>query len=57
MTSVIMDNESSISKNTITFNSLGHSDLATDTLVNIGAGNGLMRDGTKQLPEQMLTYH
>ena len=26
-------------------------------LVNIGSGNGLLPDGTKPLPEQMLTYH
>ena len=26
-------------------------------LVNIGSGNGLLPDGTKPLPESMLTYH
>ena len=26
-------------------------------LVNIGLGNGLLPDGTKPLPEPMLTYH
>ena len=26
-------------------------------LVNIGSGNGLLPDGTKPLPEPMLTYH
>ena len=25
--------------------------------VNIGSGNGLLPDGTKPLPERMLTYH
>ena len=25
--------------------------------VNTGSGNGLLPDGTKQLPEPMLTYH
>ena len=25
--------------------------------VNIGSGNGLVPDGTKPLPEPMLTYH
>ena len=25
--------------------------------VNIGSGNGLLLDGTKPLPEPMLTYH
>ena len=25
--------------------------------VNIGSGNGLLPDGTKPLPEPMLTYH
>ena len=25
--------------------------------VNIGSGNGLLRNGTKPLPEPMLTYH
>ena len=30
---------------------------ATYIWVNIGSGNGLMPDGTKPLPEPMLTYH
>ena len=30
--------------------------MATQILVNIGKGNGLLPDGTKQLPEPMLTY-
>ena len=25
--------------------------------VNLGSGNGLLPDGTKQLPEPMLAYH
>ena len=28
-----------------------------DIWVNIGSGNGLLPDGTKPLPEPMLTYH
>ena len=28
----------------------------TPALVNIGSGNGLLPDGTKPLPEPMLTY-
>ena len=28
----------------------------SDALVNIGSGNGLLPDGTKPLPEPMLTY-
>ena len=35
-------------------NSLGISDT---NWVNIGSGNGLLPDGTKPLPEPMLTYH
>ena len=35
-------------------NSLGSSDAIW---VNIGPGNGLLPDGTKPLPEPMLTYH
>ena len=31
--------------------------MATQILVNIGPGNGLLPDGTKPLPEPMLTYH
>ena len=31
--------------------------MATEIWVNIGSGNGLLPDGTKPLPEQMLTYH
>ena len=30
---------------------------ATRNWVNIGSGNGLLPDGTKPLPEPMLTYH
>ena len=30
--------------------------MATQILVNIGLGNGLLPDGTKPLPELMLTY-
>ena len=35
------------------------SDLMTPygITVNIGSGNGLLPDGTKPLPEPMLTYH
>ena len=29
--------------------------MATEILVNIGSGNGLLPDGTKPLPEPMLT--
>ena len=28
-----------------------------EILVNTGSGNGLLPDGTKPLPEPMLTYH
>ena len=31
--------------------------MATKIWVNIGSGNGLLLDGTKPLPESMLTYH
>ena len=31
--------------------------MATQILVNIGSGNGWLPDGTKPLPEPMLTYH
>ena len=31
--------------------------MATQILVNIGSGNGLLPDGTKPLPEPMWTYH
>ena len=31
--------------------------MATEFLVNIGSGNGLLPDGTKPLSEPMLTYH
>ena len=30
--------------------------MATDIWANIGSGNGLLADGTKPLPEPMLTY-
>ena len=30
---------------------------ATEILVNIGSGNGLLPDGIKPLPEPVLTYH
>ena len=30
--------------------------MATQILVNIGSGNGLLPDSTKPLPEPMLTY-
>ena len=36
-------------------NSLGPSDAKN--WVNIGSDNGLVPDGTKPLPEPMLTYH
>ena len=29
--------------------------MVTEIWVNIGSGNGLLPDGTKSLPEQMLT--
>ena len=31
--------------------------MATQIWVNDGSGNGLLPDGTKPLPEPMLTYH
>ena len=31
--------------------------MATEIWINIGLGNGLLPDGTKPLPEQMLTDH
>ena len=31
--------------------------MVTEIWVNIGSGNGLLTDGTKPLPEPMLTYH
>ena len=31
--------------------------MATEIWVNIVSGNGLLPDGTKPLPEPMLTYH
>ena len=31
--------------------------MATEIWVNIGLGNGLLPDGTKPLPEPMLTDH
>ena len=41
-----------------TFNSLWPSDaIWRQILVNIGSGNGLLPDGTKPLPEPMLTDH
>ena len=30
--------------------------MTTQILVNIGSGNGLLPDGTKPLPDSMLTY-
>ena len=32
-------------------------DMVTYIWVNIGSGNGLLPDGTKPLPEPMLTHH
>ena len=40
-----------------TVNSLWWRHMATEVWVNIGSGNGLLPDGTKPLPEPMLTYH
>ena len=31
--------------------------MVTQMWVNIGSGNGLLPDGTKPLPEPMLTHH
>ena len=31
--------------------------MAAEIWVNTGSGNGLLPDGTKPLPEPMLTYH
>ena len=31
--------------------------MAVEICVNIGSGNGLLPDGTKPLPELVLTYH
>ena len=33
----------------------GH--MVTEIWINIGSGNGLLPDGTKPLPESMLTYN
>ena len=42
----------------IMFNSLWPSDAIWRQIwVNIGSGNGLLPDGTKPLPEPMLTCH
>ena len=43
----------------LNLNSLRPSDAIwwQDIWVNIGSGNGLLPDGTKPLPEPMLTYH
>ena len=32
-------------------------DITSENWVNIGSGNGLLPDGTKPLPEPVLTYH
>ena len=34
-----------------------YADMVTEICINIGSGNGLLPDGTKPLPEPMLTYH
>ena len=31
--------------------------MASEILVNIGSGNGLVPNGTKPIPEPVLTYH
>ena len=31
--------------------------MVTEIWIDTGPGNGLLPDGTKQLPEPMLTYH
>ena len=31
--------------------------MATQIWINFGSGNGLLPDGTKPLPEPLLTYH
>ena len=31
--------------------------MTTEICVDIGSGNGLLPDGTKPLPEPVLTYH
>ena len=36
---------------------VGYRPMATENWVNIGSGNGLLSEGTKPLPEPMLTYH
>ena len=41
----------------VVVNSLRPSDAIWRHRVNIGSGNGLLPDGTKPLPEPMLTYH
>ena len=35
----------------------GDLDMPSDILINTGLGNGLLPDGTKPLPEPMLSYH
>ena len=41
----------------LTYCGLWWSVAASSIMVNIGSGNGLLPDGTKPLPEPMLTYH
>ena len=31
--------------------------MVTEISINIGSGNGLLPEGTKPLPEPVLTYH
>ena len=41
----------------ISIHSILFFEMATEIWVNVGSGNGLVPDGTKPLPERMLTYH
>ena len=57
---IIQDGQQNIKKfcGTLGVNSLGPSDTiwCLEILVNIGSGNDLLPDGTKPLPEPLLTY-
>ena len=47
-----------VTQYSVVFNSLWCSDVVWRQIwVSIGSGNGLVSDGTKSLPEPMLTYH
>ena len=45
-------------QNNVSVNDIGYwHHMATEIWVNIGTGNGLLPDGTKPLPEPILTFH